>query len=134
MTPFHRRERVNERIRELIGELVQTRIKDPRIGLVTITAVSVTPDYATAKVYFTVMGDETTRSETRQGLESAKSYLRKALGRELKLRQTPELRFLYDETLDRAMRIDEVIEGTRRRDGSHDGEEEDAEEEQDGAG
>jgi ribosome-binding factor A len=121
MARSYRKERLNERIRELIGELVQNRIKDPRIGLVTITAVSIAPDYASAKVYFTVMGDEEARAETRKGLESAGSYMRKAVGRELKLRQTPELRFLYDETLDRAMRIDEVIERTRRQEGSNEG-------------
>jgi ribosome-binding factor A len=101
-------------MKELIGELVLSRIKDPRIGLVTITSVSVAPDFATAKVYFTVMGDDAARAETRKGLESARNFLRKTVGHELKLRQTPELRFEYDETLDRAMRIDETIEGMRR--------------------
>jgi ribosome-binding factor A len=105
---------MNERIKELIGELVLKRIKDPRIGLVTITSVSVAPDLATAKVFFTVMGDESVRAETRKGLESARSFLRKTLGEELELRQVPDLRFVYDETLDRAMRIDEAIEGFRR--------------------
>jgi ribosome-binding factor A len=114
MAHSYRKERLNERIKEIIGELVQRGIKDPRIGLVTITAVSIAPDYTSAKVYFTVMGDETARSQTREGLESAKNFIRNALGRELKLRQTPDLRFMYDETLDRAMRIDEAIERTRR--------------------
>jgi ribosome-binding factor A len=124
MARSYRQERLNERIKELIGELVQKRLKDPRIGLVTITAVSIAPDYATAKVYFTVMGDEAVRSETRKGLESARSFLRRAVGRELELRQAPDLRFLYDDTLDRAMRIDEVIRETRQ--GSENGEDEGA--------
>lgn len=119
MAKSYRQERLNERIKELVGELVQTRLKDPRIGLVTITGVSIAPDYATAKVYFTVMGDDAAKAETRKGLESAKSFLRKAVGRELELRQAPELRFLYDETLDRAMRIDEVIRETRRSEGAN---------------
>ena len=114
MVRSYRKQRMNERIKELIGELVLKRIKDPRIGLVTITSVSVAPDLATAKVFFTVMGDESVRAETRKGLESARSFLRKTLGEELELRQVPDLRFVYDETLDRAMRIDEAIEGFRR--------------------
>jgi len=114
MVRSYRKQRLNERIKELIGELVLNRIRDPRVGLVTITSVSVAPDLATAKVYFTVMGDESVRAETRKGLESAKSFLRKTLGDELELRQVPDLRFVYDETLDRAMRIDEAIEGFRR--------------------
>jgi ribosome-binding factor A len=114
MARSYRKERLSERIKELVGEFVLNRIKDPRIGLVTITSVSIAPDFTSAKVYFTVMGDEAARAETRKGLESAKNYLRKAVGQELKLRQAPELRFEYDETLDRAMRIDETIERMRR--------------------
>jgi ribosome-binding factor A len=114
MARSYRKEKLNERIKELLGELLLNRVKDPRVGLVTITMVTVAPDLATAKVYFTVMGDEAVRAETRKGLESASSYLRKTVAGELKLRQTPELRFVYDDTLDRAMRIDETIEGLRR--------------------
>jgi len=110
----YRKEKLNERIKELIGELVLDRIKDPRIGLVTITSVSVAPDLATAKVYFTVMGDESVRAETRKGLDSAKSFLRKTMASQLKLRQVPELRFVYDDTLDRAMRIDDALGEIRR--------------------
>jgi len=110
----YRKEKLNERIKELIGEVLLNRVKDPRVGLVTITSVTVAPDLATAKVYFTVMGDETVRAETRKGLDSAKSFLRKTVANELKLRQVPELRFVYDDTLDRAMRIDEKIEELRR--------------------
>jgi len=123
MVRSYRKQRLNERIKELIGEVVLKRIKDPRIGLVTITSVSVAPDLATAKVYFTVMGDESVRAETRKGLESARSFLRKTLGEELELRQVPDLRFVYDETLDRAMRIDEAIEGFRRDEKKTDGDE-----------
>ena len=110
----YRKERLGERIKELIGELVLNQTKDPRIGLVTITSVQVAPDFTAAKVYFTVMGDDAVRAETRKGLESAKNFLKKTVGRELKLRQVPDLRFEYDDALDRAMRIEEMIEGIRR--------------------
>ncbi len=114
MVRSYRKERLGERIKQLIGELVLSQTKDPRIGLVTITSVQVAPDFTTAKVYFTVMGDDAARAETRKGLESAKNFLKKAVGQELKLRQVPELRFEYDDALDRAMRIDETIEKIRR--------------------
>jgi ribosome-binding factor A len=114
MARSYRKERLGERIKELIGELVLSKTKDPRIGLVTITSVRVAPDYSTAKVYFTVMGDDAARAETRKGLESARNFLKKTLGQELKLRQVPDLRFEYDDALDRAMRIDETIEKIRR--------------------
>jgi ribosome-binding factor A len=110
----YRKEKLNERIKELIGELLLNRVKDPRVGLVTITSVTIAPDFTTAKVYFTVMGDEAVRAETREGLDSATSFLRKTVANELKLRVAPELRFVYDDTLDRAMRIDETIEELRR--------------------
>lgn len=113
MARSYRKERLNERLKELLGELILNQIKDPRVGLVTITSVSVAPDLAVAKVYFTVMGDEDARAETRKGLESASRYLRKTIGRELKLRQMPELRFVYDDTLDRSIRIERAIDRIR---------------------
>ncbi len=109
MPKSYRKERLNERLKELIGELILRRIKDPRIGLVTITSASVAPDLTMAKVYFSVMGDENARAETKNGLESAKGCLRRTIGRELKLRQVPDLRFVYDDSLDRAMRIERAI-------------------------
>jgi ribosome-binding factor A len=121
MVRSYRKERLGERIKELIGELVLSQTKDPRIGLVTITSVSLAPDYSAAKVYFTVLGDEAARAETRKGLESAKNFLKKTVGRELKLRQVPELRFEYDDALDRAMRIDETLGEIRREEEKEDG-------------
>ena len=124
MPKSYRKERLNERLKELLGELILRRIKDPRIGLVTITSASVAPDLTTAKVYFSVMGDESARAETRKGLESAKGFLRKTIGRELKLRQVPDLRFVYDDSLDRAMRIEraikEIHEGEERENSDDD--------------
>lgn len=115
MPRSYRKERLNERLKELIGELILSRIKDPRIGLVTITSASVAPDLTTAKVYFSVMGDENAREETKKGLKSAKSFIRRTVGRELKLRQVPDLRFVYDDSLDRAMRIEQKIEEIHER-------------------
>jgi ribosome-binding factor A len=109
MAKSFRKERLNERLKELLGDLILSQVKDPRIGLVTITSTDVASDLTVAKVYFTVMGDEEARVETKQGLESAKNFFRKSIGRELKLRQVPDLRFVYDDTLDKSLRIEDAL-------------------------
>jgi len=111
MAKSYRRERLNESIKELLSEMILSRIKDPRVGFVTITNVEMARDMVSAKVYFSVLGDETDRGESRQGLESAKNFMRKTVARELKLRNAPDFRFLYDDSLDRS----EQIEGALRR-------------------
>jgi ribosome-binding factor A len=116
MARSYRKERLNESIKELLGELLLSRIKDPRVGLVTITGVEVARDLVSAKVFFTVMGGETERAESEQGLESAKNFLRKAVGRELKLRNAPDFRFVYDDSLDRSMQIEDALKQIREDD------------------
>jgi ribosome-binding factor A len=105
----HRIERINETIKEILSELLLTQIKDPRVGMVTITSVRVSSDFTTAKVYYTVMGDEARRIDTERGLKSAKNFMRKFVADELKLRTAPELRFEYDDSLDRAMGIEKAL-------------------------
>jgi ribosome-binding factor A len=89
--------------------LILSSVKDPRVGFVTITEVDVARDLETAKVYYSVMGDDEEREQSRQGLISAKRFLRKSVGAELKLKNSPDLRFIYDDSLDRSMRIEEAI-------------------------
>ena len=113
MAKSYRIERLNESIKELLSELIHRSVKDPRVGFVTINAVEVARDLETAKVYYTVMGEGEEREESRQGLLSAKSFLRKTIGRELKLRNAPDLRFIYDDTLDRSVKIDEALRRIR---------------------
>ena len=105
----YRKERLNEAIKEILGELIQAGLKDPRVGLVTITSVEVSKDVSSAKVFFTVFGDEQAREDSLAGLKSARNYLRKTIGRELKLRNAPELRFAYDDTLDRSIALEEAL-------------------------
>lgn len=113
----HRIERVNETIKEILSELLLEQIKDPRVGMVTITSVDVSSDFSTADVHYTVMGDEDQRTNTERGLRSAKNFMRKAVADELKLRNAPDLRFKYDDSLDRAMRIEQTLrEESLRRD------------------
>ena len=109
MAKSFRLERLNENIKELLSELILKEIKDPRIGFVTITAVKVAADLMTAKVYFSVMGSEKDRQESRKGLISASSFMRRVVGDQLKLHHVPDFHFIYDDSLDKAMKIEEVL-------------------------
>lgn len=118
MSKSYRKERLNESIKELLSELILARIKDPRVGFVTITGVEVSRDLVTAKVFYTVMGSDDERDESREGLESAKNFLRKTISRELKLRNTPEFRFIYDDSLDRSVQIEDALKEIQKGDGN----------------
>jgi ribosome-binding factor A len=107
--PAHRIERVNEIIKEILSELLLLQIKDPRVGMVTITSVRASADLSSAKVFYTVMGGVDRRADTEKGLRSAKGFMRKVVADELKLRAAPELRFEYDDSLDRAMGIEKAL-------------------------
>lgn len=109
MAKSFRLERLGESIKELLSEMILSRIKDPRVGFVTITGVEVARDMVSAKVFFSVMGDAKQRAESYEGLESAKNFLRKTIARELKLRNAPEFRFVYDDSLDRSLEIEDAL-------------------------
>jgi ribosome-binding factor A len=111
-----RKERLSGAIQVLLSELLVNRVKDPRIGFVTITEVRLSADLETARVYYSVMGDDSSRGESHKGLISAKNFLRKTIGDELKMRNTPDFVFVYDDTLDRADNIDRALGDARRQD------------------
>jgi len=110
-----RMRRVDEAIRQVIGDAVAADLKDPRVGFVTVTDVKTSPDLRHARVYVSVLGEGGRASEpaqreaTLEGLRSAHGYLQARLAGELRLKRTPALEFLYDETTDRAMRVEELI-------------------------
>lgn len=105
----HRQERVATLIQQILGEAMTTRIKDPRVGFVTLTGVTVTADLSHATVSVSVMGDDERREQALAGLDHAKGYLRSLLARSTDLRTTPELHFVIDRGLDHARRIDELL-------------------------
>ena len=109
MTSHHRPERVAQMVQELLGELFARGMRDPRIGLVTITGVKMSPDLREARVFWTVHGDAEQRKHTGRGLDKARGFLRHEIGMQLKLRVTPELSFTYDEAIDRGERIEQLI-------------------------
>ncbi len=95
--------------------MIRTELKDPRIGLVTLTGVEVSGDHRHAKVFFTVLGEASAVQNARQGLARSAAYLRRQLAASLRLRVVPELHFIYDESVARGARIsrliDEAVEG-----------------------
>jgi ribosome-binding factor A len=105
-----RMRRVNEAIRQVIGDAVSSDLKDPRVGFVTVTDVRTSPDLSHARVYVSVLGGSHTRAETLEGLSHAHGYLQRQIAGELHLKRTPTLDFSYDDTTDRAMRLDALID------------------------
>lgn len=115
MPPDHRRsDRVAEAIREDVATFLSEGVKDPRIvGLVTVTAVEVTRDLRTAKVFVSILGSDTERRATFEGLESLAGHLRSRLGRSLRLHSAPEIQFREDESVTRAARIESLLAQVR---------------------
>jgi ribosome-binding factor A len=107
-----RNERVNALLQEAIAAQIVRGIKDPRVAGVTITCVDASPDLRQAAVYYRVLGDETARARVQGGLERAAGYIQSVVGRELRLRYTPTLRFVFDPTLDVASRVEALLAGT----------------------
>jgi ribosome-binding factor A len=107
-----RMRRVDEAIRQVIGEVVAGELKDPRVGFVTVTDVRTSADLSHARVYVSVLGSEPERAATLEGLSSAHGYLQQRVASRLRMKRTPTLSFLYDETTDRAMRMEELLQPT----------------------
>jgi ribosome-binding factor A len=102
--------RVDEAVREVLSDAISLKVKDPRIGFVTVTAVETSPDLRRARVFVSVLGNEGVRKRSMQGLRSAHGILQRAVASELRLKHTPTLEFLYDDTSERGMRIAELID------------------------
>jgi ribosome-binding factor A len=110
----HRPERLAALVQESIASTVTTAIKDPRVGFVTITGVTVSPDGTHAMVRVSVMGTEAEKASALEGLESARGFLRGQMARNLKLRTVPELRFELDRGLEHAHRINQILADLKR--------------------
>ena len=104
-----RMRRVDEAIRQVIGDAMAGELKDPRVGFVTVTDVRTSADLSHARVYVSVLGDEQQRRASLEGLRSAHGFLQRQLAAELHLKRTPTLEFSYDDTTDRALRVDALL-------------------------
>ena len=105
-----RMRRVNEVIRQVLGDVIATDLKDPRIGFVTVTDVDTSPDLRTARVYVSVLGGDSERDKTLAGLRSSHGYLQGRIATELRMKRTPTLTFHYDESIDRGVRISRLLD------------------------
>jgi ribosome-binding factor A len=101
--------RVNESVRQVLSEAIG-QLKDPRIGFVTVTGVETSTDLRHARVYLSVLGAERKRAQTLAGLEAARSLLQAQLGRELRMKRTPQLAFEYDPSVEHGVRMTKLID------------------------
>jgi ribosome-binding factor A len=101
--------RVGEQMKKELSDIINRKLKDPRIGFVTVTDVRVTGDLQQAKVYISVLGDEEQRQNTLKGLAKAKGFIRSEIGQRIRLRKTPEIYFEIDESIDYGNRIESLI-------------------------
>lgn len=111
-----RADRVAEALQALVAELLLREIKDPRIGLVTITGVRIAPDLRNARIYFSRLGDESDRAQSLQGLTSAAGFIRSQVARRLNLRVAPQITFEFDPSLERAERMARLLKDIPPRD------------------
>jgi ribosome-binding factor A len=116
MTDPARVRRHAERVRELVASVLRTQIKDPRLGMITITDARITPDLREATVFYTVLGDATDRANTQAALASATGLVRSTVGKALGLRHSPSLTFVLDEMPEHVQHIDELLAAARTAD------------------
>ena len=105
-----RMRRVNEAVREVVSVHLAEGLKDPRIGFVTVTGVETSPDLRYARVYVSILGDEPSRADALEGLRSSRGFLQAQLGSELRMKRTPTLEFINDDTVRRADRLTRLID------------------------
>jgi len=106
--------RIGEQIQRELAELVRLELKDPRVGMITLTGVEVSADYSHAKVFFTLLGSEQALHETERALDHAGGFLRTQLAHRLRLRNVPQLHFVYDASVERGMRLSKLIDAAVR--------------------
>ncbi|MFC0861371.1 30S ribosome-binding factor RbfA [Sphaerimonospora cavernae] len=111
-----RARKLADRIQQVVAEMLERRIKDPRLGFVTVTDARITADLGDATVYYTVFGSEAERAATATALESAKGIIRSEVGRQTGLRHTPTLTFVHDPLPDSARHMDDLFAAARARD------------------
>jgi ribosome-binding factor A len=110
MAGGERMRRIDEVMRKVIGSAIVSDLEDPRIGFVTVTAVKTSPDLRSARVFVSVLGDEQEREQTLAALASSHGKLQAAIAREVRIKHTPTLKFLYDESLERGVRLTRLLE------------------------
>ena len=108
--------RVEAALKEEVSRIIHDDLKDPRLGFITVTKVKLTPDLRSARIYYSVLGDEKSKTSSKIGLKQAKGYMRKLIGQRLRLRYTPEISFNLDDTSDYVQKIEDIIDKIHRED------------------
>ncbi len=117
MKSYPRSRRIADQIQRELADLIRNEVKDPRVGLMTITDVDVSPDLSHAKVFVTSLGEAAQRAQCVQGLQHAAGFLRALLSHRLNMRSVPELRFLADESVERGVRLSHLIDEAVKQSG-----------------
>lgn len=113
---FKRSQRVSELLREEVSQIITQELKDPNIGMVTVTYVKLSDDLKSARVYVSILGDAKKKESSLKGLERAKNWIRKEFGHRMELKYTPQLTFCYDETIDYAQNIESLLKKIHKDD------------------
>ena len=113
MIPFARSDRVSGLIQQVLSEILKKDIGDPRLKMATITGVEVSRDLRLARIYFSAPGDKQKKDAAIKGFNSARGFIKKVLANEIDLKYMPDLKFIYDESLEYGAHIDELIRSTK---------------------
>lgn len=110
---YKRKDRVGDQIRKEVSQIVQKELKDPGIGFVTITDVELSDDLKNAKIFYSVLGDEKSKSDSSQALDRAVFFVQREIGKRMRLKYTPKMRFIFDNSLEKGARIEKRLEQIR---------------------
>ncbi len=119
MKPFSRSDRVGGLIQQVLSDILRKDIKDPRLKMITISGVKMSPDLRIAKVYYTTSGGKKNREESAEGFKKATGYLKRSLARQVDLRYMPELKFFFDDSFDYGTHIDKLLASLNAENGSN---------------
>jgi len=116
MALSHRIERVAEQIREEVSQILASEVADPGVGLVTVTRVKVTPDLSLARIYWTTMSETAERKKTEKALARAAAYVRHLLSTRMSLRRSPEVVFIFDQSVAAQDRVEQILQELKQQD------------------
>ena len=115
---FKRKDRVGDQIKKEVSQIIQRELKDPGIGFVTVTGVELSADLKNARIFYSVLGDEQKRQKSDQALNRAVFFIQHEIGRKMRLKYTPKIKFVYDHSLEKGARIEKALEKIRSTDNS----------------
>ena len=110
---YKRKDRVGDQIKKEVSRIIQSELKDPGIGFVTITGVELSADLKSARIFYSVFGDEKNKLESSKALQRAVFYVQHEIGKRMRLKHTPRIRFVFDDSLEKGARIEKALEQIR---------------------